>query len=207
MKNKRTVPARPKRKNFKDESGKRYGKLRVLRFSHFDSEHCAHFVCECDCGKQKTYWGFRLRCGEGKHCGCESTRPGGLPLHGMCETPEYRAWHNIKTRCFNRKAQNYDKYGGRGITIFEGWRTDFLAFFKAVGKRPSPELSLDRIDPDKNYEPGNVRWGTKYMQRMNQRRVWEEVNAEEEAAYWGDTQVIDTQAHLNPSVPAEDLDF
>jgi hypothetical protein len=80
--------------------------------------------------------------------------------HRHRKTPEYEIWKAIKGRCLNPTHKQYDDYGGRGISICEEWRSDFMAFLSAVGYRPSPSVSLDRIDNDKGYEPGNVRWTT-----------------------------------------------
>jgi hypothetical protein len=90
--------------------------------------------------------------------------------HRHRKTPEYEIWKAIKGRCLNPTHKQYDDYGGRGISICEEWRSDFMAFLSAVGYRPSPSVSLDRIDNDKGYEPGNVRWTTALEQGNNSRR-------------------------------------
>jgi hypothetical protein len=89
--------------------------------------------------------------------------------HGMVGTPEYRTWDAMKTRCLNPKSANYPDWGGRGITIYEPWVQDFQSFYAYVGPRPSPSHSIDRIDNDRGYEPGNVRWATKAQQSDNRR--------------------------------------
>lgn len=75
----------------------------------------------------------------------------------------------MNQRCYNKKHKSYDDYGGRGIRVFFGWvgRGGFEEFLADVGERPSREHTLDRIDPDGNYEPGNVRWATKSVQNSN----------------------------------------
>jgi len=73
-------------------------------------------------------------------------------------------------RCTNPKNRWYKNYGGRGITVCKEWRYSFSQFLEDVGLRPSPELSLDRIHNDRNYELGNVRWATSLEQNNNQRR-------------------------------------
>lgn len=81
---------------------------------------------------------------------------------------EYYIWASIKKRCKNPKDPAYHNYGGRGITICEHWRTSFLNFFSDMGPRP-PGMTLDRINNDGNYEPGNCRWTDRITQMNNMR--------------------------------------
>lgn len=90
--------------------------------------------------------------------------------HGMHNSPEWRAWKDMKARCSNPTLRNYPSYGGRGISVCEKWRGSFSAFLADVGLRPSAEYSLERIANDGNYEPGNVRWATRLEQARNTRR-------------------------------------
>ena len=80
-----------------------------------------------------------------------------------------QAWYNIKNRCYNPNHIKTKNYLGRGITVCDEWKNDFDAFYKYVGDRPSVQHSLDRIDNDGNYEPGNVRWATYTEQARNKR--------------------------------------
>jgi hypothetical protein len=82
--------------------------------------------------------------------------------------PLYVTWKNMKQRCENPRNSHFIHYGGRGIRICERW-SDFALFVADVGVRPSSSHSLDRIDNDRGYEPGNVRWATSLEQRANQR--------------------------------------
>lgn len=84
-------------------------------------------------------------------------------------TPEYRSWCSMKARCFNEKNRAYPSYGGRGISVCDEWKNDFLAFFNYVGKKPDDKHSIDRIDNNGNYEPGNVRWASAKTQNGNRR--------------------------------------
>lgn len=98
-------------------------------------------------------------------------------------TPEHRAWSGMITRCTCQKYSLYHRYGGRGIRVCELWSRDFYEFLADMGLRPSPQHSLDRINNDGNYEPGNCRWATRVEQRNNQgdRRI-------RFATAWGETK-------------------
>lgn len=93
----------------------------------------------------------------------------------MSYTCEYRIYKSIVQRCTNPKLPYWKNYGGRGIRIYEPWRKSFQAFFEYVGPRPSKHHSLDRIDNDRGYEPGNVRWATRMQQARNAVRRSEEL--------------------------------
>lgn len=84
-------------------------------------------------------------------------------------TPEYRTWINCRQRCGNKNHPLFPIYGGRGITVCAAWVASYEAFLKDVGRRPSDEHSLDRINVDGNYEPGNVAWATSTEQNRNKR--------------------------------------
>lgn len=87
--------------------------------------------------------------------------------HGMTGSPEHVAWGNILKRCLNKNTPNYYAYGGKGITVCQEWIDSFSAFFREIGRRPSPNHSVDRIDNSRGYEPGNVRWATRMQQQSN----------------------------------------
>lgn len=90
--------------------------------------------------------------------------------HGMTGTPTYRSWMAMKDRCYNNSRETWARYGGRGITVCDAWRESFNAFIKDMGERPE-FTTLDRIDSDGNYEPGNCRWATSAEQGRNTSRV------------------------------------
>lgn len=94
-------------------------------------------------------------------------------------TPTYLSWSSMCQRCTNSRRKDYISYGGRGICVFPGWlgRGGFAQFLLDVGERP-PNTSLDRIDPDGHYEPGNVRWASKSVQAKNRSANAIEVNGE-----------------------------
>lgn len=91
--------------------------------------------------------------------------------HRRWNTPEWSVWRDMRARCLNPKHRAFHDYGGRGISIDPEWQGSFSAFLRDVGERPSPAHSLDRIDNDLGYRPGNVRWATDGEQTRNTRAV------------------------------------
>lgn len=92
------------------------------------------------------------------------------PNNHQTQLVEYDIWCNMKARCNKPGHISYQRYGARGIRVCAAWEKSFSAFYEHVGQRPSPKHSLDRINNDSNYEPGNVRWSTKQEQGANTRK-------------------------------------
>jgi hypothetical protein len=92
-------------------------------------------------------------------------------VHRLTRGVEYAAWRKIKMRCFKANDPAFDRYGGRGISMFDGWKNDFMAFYNYLGPKPSKKHSIDRIDNNRGYEPGNVRWATQIQQARNKRNI------------------------------------
>lgn len=126
------------------------------------------FICKCDCGVTKSILSALLTRGKAVSCGCY--RLESHTIHGASKSPEFKLWCGIKDRCINSKSPRYPYYGGRGIRIHPTWENDFGTFLAAVGLRPSPTHSLDRINNNGDYAPGNVRWATS-KEQVNNRRV------------------------------------
>lgn len=141
-----------------------FGSLTVVSFSH-NSQHGFHWNCRCKCGSVRPVSAYYLRSGKTKSCRacCRMT-------HGSRGTVEYKAWGAMLHRCNCESSEVYHNYGGRGIAVCESWRK-FENFYADMGPRPTPKHSIDRIDNDGNYEPGNCRWATSKQQHRNKRRT------------------------------------
>ena len=155
--------------------GKRYGRLVVLLLApKLSPGDVIRWLCLCDCGNEAVVSRLELRSGDTKSCGClgsESKKTIALK-HGHTRnghSPEYRAWYAMRRRCSEKKNVGYANYGGRGISFAKRWEI-FENFFADMGPKPSASHSLDRIDNDGNYEPGNCRWATKNEQMRKTRR-------------------------------------
>lgn len=83
--------------------------------------------------------------------------------------PEYRIYHGIKQRCYNKNRDSFKLYGGRGIEMCDRWLSDFRNFYQDMGKRPTDKHSIDRVDPNKGYSPDNCRWATAKEQAETKR--------------------------------------
>jgi len=170
-------PARFEMGRFIDLSGQRFGRLTAYSYAHVrlsTGREMAAWFCLCDCGNKKVIQGHHLRGGKSTSCGCYAAdlkrKPGGnrdnWPGEGI-----YRA---MVRRCENPNVKEYRNYGARGISVCARWRygenglTGFECFFDDMG--PPNGLTIDRIDVNGNYEPGNCRWTTAAQQRVNTRR-------------------------------------
>lgn len=126
--------------------------------------------CVCDCGEETRVSRTKLSSGHTRSCGCliDAGRRA-RAKHRMTNTAEYRAWAGIKSRCNDPANKRYEYYGARGVKVHPEWDAQFLSFYEHIGPRPTPRHSVDRIDNDGNYEPGNVRWADMKTQRANRR--------------------------------------
>jgi hypothetical protein len=136
-------------------------KLLRERICKDESGHYRHLY-QCPCGKTLKlirYWGLRNRsCGCGPH--------NGPHIHRKSFTPEYYSYGAMIQRCNNPKNKDYKYYGGRGIKVLF---KDFKEFFAEIGSKPGTEYTVERINNDGNYEPGNIKWATRLEQRHNRR--------------------------------------
>lgn len=160
----------------RDWVGVRQGSLYVTRRVGSSHDRQALWECRCDCGAVVAKTSGALGAGR-KSCstGCGvSTSNRRRTQHGLANSKEHRAWQAMKQRCLNPENPNYKSYGARGISIHPAWVDSFADFIGDVGPAPGEgrHISLDRIDNDGNYEPGNVRWVTSATEQLrNQRRT------------------------------------
>jgi hypothetical protein len=148
-------------------AGKRFGRLVVGSVSHRETPH-VFWHCVCDCGTKLTVRSQHLRMGKTRSCGCLRLECKVNFKHGKTRTDEHSIWLGILARCSNPNVISYHNYGGRGISVCDRWKT-FLNFLDDMGPRPSKKHSIDRINPDGNYEPSNCRWATQIEQFRNKR--------------------------------------
>lgn len=155
---------------FQNLAGQKFGRLLVVSERPVDRVGVRpewRWLCRCDCGTELRVTGACLRKGNSKSCGClkrDVSRARHL-THGGTSSRTWTTWMSMRARCTNPTNPAFPRYGGRGISICPEWST-YEVFLRDMGERPV-DRSLDRIDNDGNYEPGNCRWATRGEQRRN----------------------------------------
>ena len=140
-------------------TGNTYGSLKVLKRVK-STGYGTFWLCLCKCGNLTKARSDRLKLKKVKlTCGaCYSEHK---------YPKEWKAWRDCITRCYNPNREGYHRYGGRGITVCNRWKLEFLDFFADMGLATTDKHSLDRVDNDGNYEPSNCKWSTMKEQQNN----------------------------------------
>jgi hypothetical protein len=154
-------------------TGQRFQRLVALEHT-IDHRGARAWICQCDCGNTSLVVTAKLINRSTKSCGCLKKIPHSL-RHGHArtsgESPTYTPWYAMIKRCTYAKDKAYPRYGGKGITVCDRWKTSFDNFLADMGPKPDPKMQLDRYPNNKgNYEPGNCRWATGSQNCRNTKR-------------------------------------
>lgn len=157
---------------FKDITGQKFTRLTTISFEkiHNGKRFRTFWICKCDCGKIVKVSSANLTNGGTKSCGCYNYDMHFKHGHSINRTvtKEFESWCAAKSRCYRIKDKSYPLYGGRGIIMCDRWKNSFNNFFQDMGKCPG-RMTLDRINSNGNYEPGNCKWSTHLEQSNNKR--------------------------------------
>jgi hypothetical protein len=170
-----------------DLTGRTFGRLTVTEFSDSNPSGNVMWKCRCQCGGTTIVSGSDLTRNQTVSCGCYRRENGGKSQrsHGMTGTPEYRTWTAMRHRCDSPSNTHYADYGGRGIKVDPRWER-FESFLEDMGRRPSLQHSIDRIDNSLGYYKSNCRWATRIQQANNTRsnRTFEHSGRRQSLSAW-----------------------
>lgn len=150
-----------------DLSGQKFGRLTAVEQV---SSKPVCWKCMCDCGREAVVQSAVLASGNTRSCGClyAESRGANKLNRGYGHTKVYDVWFQMMSRCHKPENPGYPNYGGRGIEVCESWRQGVANFVADMGEPPEG-MSLERVDNNGNYEPGNCVWATRHQQQRNQR--------------------------------------
>lgn len=160
-----------------DLTGRKYGRLTVIEpVKHRNGKPYSGWLCKCDCGNTTYQQTYPLVNNLVVSCGCynrEKLQKNKIAkTHGMSQSRIYITWRNMRVRCSNPKDKKFKDYGGRGIKVCEEWENSFEAFYSwAMANGYNDNLTIDRIDANGNYCPGNCRFITREENNKNRRCV------------------------------------
>jgi hypothetical protein len=189
-----TAPAeirKPTNPRFVDITGRKFGIIKVAEFVGIEKHHTL-WECICDCGNTRVYRaGYLSRMEDNPNfsCGCRKSEMTAArkTTHGGSKTRLYKVWADIISRCTCPTKGDYKYYGGRGITVDERWRSDFVAFRDwALSHGYTDDLTIERDDVNGNYEPDNCRWIPQPEQMHNKRAnvICEAFGEKKDVALW-----------------------
>lgn len=153
-------------KPFIDITGRMFHSWTVIEYAGQNRWGHSMWLCRCRCGTEASVGAKDLRSGRHNQCRRCAVTKHGHGKYGRQRTPSYMVWQSMRERCNNTESISYDRYGGRGISVCDRWN-DFSAFLADMGERPSLSHTIDRVNNDGNYEPGNCRWATAAEQATN----------------------------------------
>lgn len=152
-----------------DLTGKRFGRLTVVSRAENGKGGRARWLCRCDCGNKRVVYGYSLKSGNTRSCGClrAETSKDKATTHGMSKTSLFHVWWAMMERCTNKNSNSYKNYGGRGISVCDEWLDSATFFDWALSNGYEEGLTIERIDVNDGYKPSNCKWITKAEQARN----------------------------------------
>lgn len=162
-----------------DVTGQKFSRLTAIKIVG-KRKKANLWLCVCDCGQETTAIVTQLKRGDKTSCGCKRKEPKGprpdvakrnkeSAKHSMSGSYTYSSWQSMKSRCYDENDKDYPKWGGRGIKVCKAWTDSFAEFYKDMGERPYGH-TIDRINNEGDYEPGNCRWALPKTQSNNTRK-------------------------------------